>query len=107
MHSTFHCGREEFPENVRNSLRDKGVGSPGRIRTSNISVNSRGCETLNALFGVAYDRTTLSPDPQLGNFGQPIEEKKEVVLLLLGLDFCQPTRGRFGHGRFSSPPYTT
>jgi hypothetical protein len=30
----------EFPENVRNLLNDKGVGSPGRIRTSNISVNS-------------------------------------------------------------------
>src|SRR5216684_3499599 len=38
---TFHRGRAEFPENVRNSLHDKGVGSPGRIRTSNISVNSR------------------------------------------------------------------
>src|SRR5712692_9460061 len=38
---TFHRGRSEFPENVRNSLQDKGVGSPGRIRTSNISVNSR------------------------------------------------------------------
>jgi len=23
---------------------------------------------LNALFGVAYDRSTLIPDPQLGNF---------------------------------------
>jgi len=32
-----------------------------------LSVNSRGCETLNALFGVAYDRTTLNPAPQLGN----------------------------------------
>jgi hypothetical protein len=40
--------------------------------------NSRGCETLNALFGVAYDRTTLTPDPQLGNFGQPIERRKAV-----------------------------
>jgi len=43
---------------------------------SNPSVNSRGCENLNALFGIAYDGTTLNPDPQLGNFGQPIEEKK-------------------------------
>jgi len=25
-------------------------------------------QTLNALFGVAYDRTTLNPHPQLGNF---------------------------------------
>src|SRR4030088_1380051 len=40
-----------------------------RLRTvgnTNLSVNGRGCETLNALFGVAYDRTTLNPDPQLG-----------------------------------------
>jgi len=46
----------------------KGAGSPGRIRTSNISVNSWGLQTLNALFGVAYDLEHLSPDPQLGNF---------------------------------------
>src|SRR5713101_5225539 len=63
---TFHRGRSEFPENVRNSLQDKGVGSPGRIRTSNISVNSRGCETLNALFGVAYDREHLESRPSVG-----------------------------------------
>jgi hypothetical protein len=49
------------------------VSWPGKIRTRNPSVNSRVCETLNALFGVAYDRTTLNPDPQLGNFGQPFE----------------------------------
>ena len=30
--------KAEFPENVRNLTNDKGVGSPGRIRTSNISV---------------------------------------------------------------------
>jgi hypothetical protein len=35
------ASRAEFPENVRNSLHEKGVGSPGRIRTSNISVNRR------------------------------------------------------------------
>ena len=61
-----------------NCLIQKNFGSPGRIRTSNISVNSRGCETLNALFGVAYDRTTLNPDPQVGNFGQPNERRKAV-----------------------------
>jgi hypothetical protein len=38
-HFDISLWTEEFPENVRNSLRDKGVGSPGRIRTSNISVN--------------------------------------------------------------------
>jgi hypothetical protein len=45
--------------------------SEGNFRSivrANPSVNSRGCETLNALFGVAYARTTLNPDPQLGNF---------------------------------------
>jgi hypothetical protein len=31
----------KFPEDVRKSLHDKAVGSPGRIRTSNISVNNR------------------------------------------------------------------
>ena len=55
----------------------------------NPSVNSRGCETLNALFGVAYDRTTLNPDLQLGNFGQPNERRKavgiEVTPQFLGL----------------------
>jgi len=35
-------------------------------RIGNPAVNRRGCETLNALFGVAYDRTALAPDPQLG-----------------------------------------
>jgi len=55
------------------------VGSPSSIRTSNPSVNSRGCETLNALFGVAYDRTTLNPDLQLGNFGQPNERRKALT----------------------------
>jgi hypothetical protein len=32
------------------------------------SVNSWGLQTLNALFGVAYDPEHLNPDPQLGNF---------------------------------------
>jgi hypothetical protein len=45
------------------------------FRTSCLLVNGRGCETLNALFGAACDRTTLNPDPQLGNFGQPNERR--------------------------------
>src|SRR5712664_1542979 len=49
-----------------NFLRSKRFGSPGRIRTSNISVNSRGCKTLNALFGVAYDRELLESRPSVG-----------------------------------------
>jgi hypothetical protein len=35
----------------------------GLLQTSNPSVNSRGCETLNALFGVAYDREHLKSRP--------------------------------------------
>ena len=42
----------EFPENVRNLLNDKGVGSPGRTRTSNISVNS-----------LVPDLITIVPEP--------------------------------------------
>jgi hypothetical protein len=37
----------------RNSLRDKGGGSPGRIRTSNISVNS-----------LVPDLITIVPEPE-------------------------------------------
>jgi len=44
---------DEFPENVRNWLNDKGVGSPGRIRTSNISVNS-----------LVPDLITIVPEPR-------------------------------------------
>ena len=39
-----------------------------------VDMNSKMVEeyqNLNALFGVAYDRTILNLDPQLGNFGQP------------------------------------
>jgi hypothetical protein len=46
-------GKAEFPQNVRNSLHDKGVGSPGRIRTSNISVNS-----------LVPDLITIVPEPR-------------------------------------------
>jgi hypothetical protein len=35
------------------------------------NLNRPGMQALNDLFGVAYDRDTLNPEPQLGNFGQP------------------------------------
>jgi hypothetical protein len=66
----------EFPENVRNPLNDKGVGSPGRIRTSNISVNSRRIQNLNALFGVAYRERRRFSVPQLGYLGY---EKDKMI----------------------------
>src|SRR5258705_11971507 len=69
-----------------------GSLSPRRKRrrspTSNPSVNSRGCETLDALFGVAYDGTTLDPDPQLGNFGQLYERLPCSLFLTLDLAIC-------------------
>jgi hypothetical protein len=53
VHSTFHREGAEFPKNVRNSLHDKGVGSPGTIRTSNISVKS-----------LVLDLITIVPEPR-------------------------------------------
>jgi hypothetical protein len=48
--------------------------SSERQLSSNPSVNSRGCEALNALLGAAYDRNSSNPDPKLGNFGQLINK---------------------------------
>jgi hypothetical protein len=45
--------KSECPQKVRNSLHDKGVGSPGKIRTSNISVNS-----------LVPDLITIVPEPR-------------------------------------------
>jgi hypothetical protein len=41
-------------------------------------VNRLGLQTLNALFGVAYDREHLNPDPQLGNFWETMWVKKSA-----------------------------
>jgi hypothetical protein len=56
----------EFPEDVRKSLHDKGVGSPGRIRTSNISVNS-----------LVLDLITIVPEPRQIEGNQQIPAKLE------------------------------
>jgi hypothetical protein len=58
--------KAEFPENVRNRLNDKGVGSPGRIRTSNISVNS-----------LVPDLITIVPEPRQIEGNQQILAKWE------------------------------
>jgi len=42
--------------------------SGARFELATLWLTAGGCKTLNALFGVAYDRSTLNPEPQLGNF---------------------------------------
>jgi hypothetical protein len=55
----------EFPEDVRKSLHDKGVGSPGRIRTSNISAKT-GEKLDNAReLQASWDRVLLFRVPLL------------------------------------------
>jgi len=68
VHLTFHRERAEFPENVRNSLHEKGVGSPGRIRTSNISVNS-----------LVLDLITIVPEPRQIDGNQQVLAKWAVA----------------------------
>ena len=56
----------EFPENVGNLLNDKGVGSPGRIRTSNISVDN-----------LVPDLITIVPEPRQIDGNQQVLAKGE------------------------------
>jgi hypothetical protein len=68
------CGSKPRKDIARSiECKDLRKRLPG---ASNPSVNSWSCETLSALFGVAYDQTTLNPDPQLGKLWATYREER-------------------------------
>ncbi len=72
LHDTMIFWKQIVRMQIHKRLNSKDLAPRARFELATLRLTAEMIENLSALFGVAYDRTILNPDPQLGNFGQPV-----------------------------------
>ena len=79
LHDTMIFWKQNVRMRIHKRLNSKDLAPRARFELATLRLTAEDCRTLNALFGVAYDRERLKSRPSVGQLlGNQLKRRKAV-----------------------------